>query len=308
MAERKKSIAVGGRRVYIRNPDKMMYPDVGMTKADVVDFYLRISEPLLAHVRNRAVTLKRYVDGVDGNLFYEKQCPKHRPEWMKTVPMRRKRDEKTIHYCLINNKAGLAWSANLANLELHTSLAKASDVSRPTSLVFDLDPGPPAGVLECGEVAFRLRDMFARLGLDVLVKTSGSKGLQAYVPLNTKVGYDATKPFAHAVALRLEGEHPDEVLSTMGKQDRTGKVFVDWSQNDFHKTTVSVYSLRARQRPTVSTPVTWPELSKAIASGDPETLTFECDEVLRRIDKHGDLFEPVRTLKQRLPALDRVSS
>jgi bifunctional non-homologous end joining protein LigD len=208
-----------------------------------------------------------------------------------------------INFCLANDLPTLVWLANLADLELHTSLSLANDVARPTMLVFDLDPGEPAAVLECGRVALWVRDLFAALGLRVFVKTSGSKGMQAYVPLNTPVTYDDTKPFAQAVAQLLEKQHPDLVVSSMTKELRRGKVLVDWSQNDEHKTTINVYSLRARERPTVSTPVEWEEVEAAVEAGDASVLSFTSDEVLDRVQRLGDLFAPLVTLEQTLPRL-----
>jgi len=300
MASQRTEITVGRRKLTVSNLDKVFYPVTGTTKGDVIEFYRSVAPVLLPHLRNRMLTMKRYPNGVEGKFFYEKECPKHRPDWVKTAPMARK-DGKAVNYCLLNDQASLVWSANLANLELHTSLATATDVFRPTALVFDLDPGAPASIVECGEVALLLEKIFDRWGLEAIPKTSGSKGLQLFVPLNTKVTYDDTKPFAHELAKRLENDHPDLIVSGQSRAEREGKVLVDWSQNDDHKTTASVYSLRAKERPTVSAPVTWAEVRKAVRAADPEVLVFEADEVLARIDKHGDLFNQVRTLKQRLP-------
>ena len=300
---KKESIRVGNRKIEVSRLDKVFYPKAGFTKGDVIDYYLEIAPIVVPHLRNRPLTLKRYPDGVDGNFFYEKRCPPHRPDWINTVNVRRRKDNKDIPFCTLDNKPSLAWAANLANLELHTSLAKAKDVRRPTSMVFDLDPGAPADVVDCAEVALRLRDLFDDLDLDSYCKTSGSKGLQVYVPLNTKVDYEQTRSFANAVAKKLEADDPDFVVSKMKKALRKGKVFIDWSQNADHKTTVSVYSLRARPAPTASTPVTWAEVELAVAKEKPELLTFEADEVLRRVDKHGDLFEPVLKQRQRLGEL-----
>ncbi len=297
----KTQVTVGRRKLELSNLDKVFYPTTGTTKGDVIAYYRAISPVLLPHLRNRFVTLKRYPNGVDGKFFYEKECPSHRPEWVKTAPMVRKKDNKPVNYCLLNDLPSLVWSANLANLELHSSLASAKEFYRPTSMVFDLDPGSPAGLLECALVAKLLRAILAERGLESFPKTSGSKGIQLFVPLNTAVTYDDTKPFAHDLALRLEAEHRDRVLSNQSRAEREGKVLVDWSQNDDHKTTAAVYSLRAKERPTASTPVTWQELDKAIRAQRPDLLVFEADEVLARVDKHGDLFEPVRKLKQKLP-------
>jgi bifunctional non-homologous end joining protein LigD len=297
----KTTVTVGRRKLEVSNLDKVFYPATGTTKGDVIAYYRAVAPVLLPHLKDRFLTLKRYPNGVEGKFFYEKECPKHRPGWVKTAPMVRKKDNKAVNYCLLNDEASLVWSANLANLELHTSLARARDFFRPTALVFDLDPGPPAGLLECAQVALLVNSIFDRMGLEVFPKTSGSKGLQLFVPLNTAVTYDDTKPLAHELAKRLETENPDLVLSSQSRAEREGKVLVDWSQNDDHKTTASVYSLRAKERPTASTPVTWQELKKALRAQRPDLLVFEAGEVLARVEKHGDLFEPVKTLKQKLP-------
>ena len=298
-------VEVEGRHLSLSNFDKVLYPAAGFTKGQVIDYYTRIAPVLLPHLRRRALTLKRYPNGVDGQFFYEKNCPKHRPPWIDTLPVWSARNKADVNYCLIDEVAGLVWVANLASLELHTSLSCASDVSRPTTLVFDLDPGPPATVVECGRVACWLREVLDELGLRAFPKTSGSKGLQLYVPLNTAVTYRETKPFAHALAKLLESQHPHDVLSVMNKDLRRGKVFIDWSQNDDSKTTVCVYSLRARERPTVSTPVTWDEVEATVDTGEPETLAFQAGDVLARVATHGDLFAPVVELEQTLPAPPR---
>jgi bifunctional non-homologous end joining protein LigD len=295
-------VEVGGRLLKLSNFDKVLYPEAGFTKGQVIDYYTRVAPALLPHLHQRALTLKRYPNGVDGQFFYEKNCPKHRPPWVGTLAVWSARNKADVNYCLIDELAGLVWVANLASLELHTSLSHARDVQRPSMLVFDLDPGPPATVVECGQVALWLREVLDDLGLQAFPKTSGSKGLQIYVPLNTPVTYDDTKPFAHAMARLLEQRHPGEVLSVMTKDLRTGKVFIDWSQNDDSKTTVCVYSLRARPRPTVSTPVTWEEVEAAVAGGDPDSLVFEAADVLARVEAHGDLFAPLCSLEQALPA------
>ncbi|MDP1805143.1 MAG: non-homologous end-joining DNA ligase, partial [Acidimicrobiales bacterium] len=273
-------VEVGGRQLKLSNFDKVLYPEAGFTKGQVIDYYTRIAPALLPHLHQRALTLKRYPNGVDGQFFYEKNCPKHRPPWVETLSVWSARNKADVNYCLIDELAGMVWVANLASLELHTSLSHARDISRPSMLVFDLDPGPPATVVECGRVALWLREVFDNLGLQAFPKTSGSKGLQIYLPLNTPVTYNETKPFAHAMAKLLEQQHPKEVLSGMTKDLRTGKVFIDWSQNDASKTTVCVYSLRARPRPTVSTPVTWEEVEAVVAGGNPDDLVFEAPDVL----------------------------
>ena len=295
-------VEVGGRQLKLSNFDKVLYPEAGFTKGQVIDYYTRIAPLLLPHLHQRALTLKRYPNGVDGQFFYEKNCPKHRPPWVETLSVWSARNKADVNYCLIDELAGLVWVANLASLELHTSLSHARDTQRPSMLVFDLDPGPPATVVECGRVALWLREVLDDLGLQAFPKTSGSKGLQIYLPLNTPVTYNEAKPFAHALAKLLEQQHPKDVLSVMTKDLRKGKVFIDWSQNDDSKTTVCVYSLRARARPTVSTPVTWEEVAAVVESGDPDHLVFESDAVLERVAAHGDLFAPLNELEQSLPA------
>ncbi len=279
----------------------MLWPDAGFTKGQVIDYYARIADVLVPHLRARPLTLKRYPNGIAESFFYEKRCPGHRPEWVRTAPIWSGRNEGEIDYCLCNDRATLIWLAQLAALELHPSLSLADEIERPTVLAFDLDPGAPAEILDCCRVGLRLRDLFSRVGLESFPKTSGSKGLQVYVPLNAEITYDQTKPFAHAVAQALERNDPDLVVSRMAKNLRKGKVLVDWSQNDEHKTTVAVYSLRARERPTVSTPLAWDEVERALSDEDPGSLTFEADQVLERVAERGDLFSPVVELTQELP-------
>jgi bifunctional non-homologous end joining protein LigD len=300
MKSAKTQLNVNGEQVEVSNLQKVFYPKTGFTKAQVIDYYIRISEVLLPHLRNRPITLKRYPNGVEGFFFYEKQCPTHRPKWIKTARVA-KSEGGDIHYCVMNDLPALVWAANLADLELHTFLHKAPAINRPTALAFDLDPGYPADIILCCQVWLWLKGMFEAMGLESFAKTSGSKGLQVYVPLNTAVTYEKTKPFAHAVAELLEKKFPESIVSKMQKSLRSGKVLVDWSQNDDHKTTVNVYSLRAKDHPTVSTPVTWKEVETALKKKNPGLLTFEAEEVLERVKKLGDLFGPVLTLKQKLP-------
>jgi bifunctional non-homologous end joining protein LigD len=300
-AKRSVEIEVEGKRLKLSNLDKVFYPEVGFTKGQVIDYYTRIAPALLPHLRGRALTLKRYPDGVEGDYFYEKQCPSHRPDWVRTEPVRA--NGKVIDFCVADDLPTLVWTSNLADLELHTSLALAEDIQRPTMMVFDLDPGPPAAVLECGRVALLLRDLLEQLKLESVIKTSGSKGLQVYVPLNSDVSYEDTKPFSHALAKLLQKHHGDLVVSTQKKAERTGKVLVDWSQNDDFKTTVCVYSLRARERPTVSTPLDWEEVEAALKHQDPDRLVFDSDEVLERVERSGDHFKPVLEREQVLPEL-----
>ena len=299
---KKTELNVAGRMLAVSNLDKVLYPETAFTKAQVIDYYIRIAPVLLPHLKNRPITLKRYPDGVNGFFFYEKQCPSHRPEWLKTVTAAsRRRAEKHIDYCVMNDLPALIWAANLANLELHTFLHRAPAVTRPTVLAFDLDPGPPAGIVLCCQVGLWMKAILDSLSLECFPKTSGSKGLQIFVPLNTATDYNSTKAFAHSIAKRLEREHPGLIVSRMQKTLRKGKVLIDWSQNDEHKTTVNAYSLRAKSYPTVSTPVMWDEVERCLKRMLPDRLSFLSDEVLHRVEKHGDLFEPVLTLKQRLP-------
>ncbi len=297
MAATRVEVEVEGRRLSLSNLDKVMYPEVGFTKGQVIDYYTRIAPAVLPHLRDRPLTLKRYPNGVEGGHFYEKQAPSHRPEWVRAEPIELR--SKTIHFVVCDDLATLVWLANLADLELHPSLSLVDDINRPTVMAFDLDPGPGAGLPECCEVAFLLRDALSQLGLECFPKTSGSKGIQIYVPLNVAdVDYDkGSKALSHALARHLEAQHPKLIVSQQRKELRKGKVLIDWSQNDEHKTTVGVYSLRARDRPTVSTPLAWAELE------DPEALVFDAADVLERVDEHGDLFAPVAELQQELPSL-----
>lgn len=295
------TLNVAGRQVPVSNLDKVFYPSTGFTKGQLIDYYIRISPVLLPHLKDRPLTLKRYPDGVTGAFFYEKRCPPYRPDWLETAPVWSDRYEEEIQFCLANDLPSIVWAANLGDLELHTFLARAGTIESPTMMVFDLDPGLPADILACAQVAFWLRVKLDALKLKSFPKTSGSKGLQIYVPLNTPVTYDETKALSHQLAEELECEHPELVLSKMARDLRGGKVFVDWSQNDRHKTTVCVYSLRAKETPTVSTPLDWDELKSAAKKNDASRLSFLSDEVLKRVEKEGDLFEPILKLKQKLP-------
>jgi bifunctional non-homologous end joining protein LigD len=295
-------VEIDGRTLSLSNLEKPMYPEAGFAKGHVIDYYTRVAPVLLPHLRDRPLTLKRYPDGVQGPHFYEKQCPSHRPDWVETtmVGSSRARDG-TINFCLANDLPTLVWLANLADLELHTSLATAADYSRPTMIAFDLDPGPPATIVECAVVALELRTAFEHLGMEAFPKTSGSKGMQVYVPLNTPADYRKTSGFAKGLAELLERRHPELVVSDMKKTLRKGKVLVDWSQNSQHKTTVSVYSLRALPQPTVSTPLRWEEVEAVTESRDPGDLVFTAPELLDRVAEHGDLFAGVLELEQQLP-------
>jgi bifunctional non-homologous end joining protein LigD len=302
------TIEVQGRHLKLSNLEKVLYPAAGFTKQGVIDYYVRIAPAILPHLRGRALTRKRYPDGVDGEPFFEKNAPMHRPEWVKVAPIWSEGNHRNVNYILADDLPTLVWLANLAALELHPSLALAKDVTCPTELVFDLDPGPPANIVQCCQIAFWLREIFEHFGLQSFPKTSGSKGMQIYVPLNTLTSFDETKAFAHALARLLEQNHPGEVVSDMKKQLRTGKVFVDWSQNDEHKTTVAVYSLRAREYPTVSTPITWDEVERTWKKKDANLLVFKSDQTIARFEKMGDLFAPVLNMKQRLPKLEAAVS
>jgi bifunctional non-homologous end joining protein LigD len=295
------TLDIAGTSVAVSNLNKVFYPETGFRKGQVIDYYVRISPHLLPHLQKRPITLKRFPDGVNGFFFYEKNCPPH-PKWVRTVQVPRTEGGE-ISYCLLDNLPALVWAVNLADLELHCFLHKASNPNRPTVLAFDLDPGAPATLLSCCQVALTIKSLFDKLQMKCFPKTSGSKGLQVYVPLNTPVTYDKTKAFAHAVAELLTSAAPDTVVSKMQKSLRRGKVLVDWSQNDGHKTTVNVYSLRAKDTPSVSTPVTWEEVQRAVNGKKSNALQFAPDDVLKRVRSRGDLFAPVLNLKQKLPAL-----
>lgn len=295
-------LEVDGHRLPVSNLAKVLYPDAGFTKGDVIDYYRAIGPVLLPHLKDRALTMKRYPDGVGKFFFYEKNCPTYRPKWVRTAAVMSERRGAKMHYCLANNLASLVWMANLADLELHVSLARSPARLRPTAMVFDLDPGEGADILNCAQVAFWLKEKLAMLKLEAFPKTSGSKGIQVYVPLNTSgVTYDQTKVLAHELGNELVAEHPDAVVTKMLKALRRNKVLIDWSQNDDYKTTVCVYSLRGTPRPQVSTPLSWSELHRLWKQGDADAFRFSPADVLARVKKHGDLFEPVLTLKQRLP-------
>jgi bifunctional non-homologous end joining protein LigD len=300
-----RNVEVDGRELKLTNIDKVLYSKAGFTKGEVVEYYAKVGATMVPHLNGRAVTLRRFPEGVDDldSAFFEKRCPKHRPKWVKTAKVKAGPEAGTIDFCVCDSIPTLIWMAQLAAIELHPSLSIARAPNRPTTFAFDLDPGPPADIVQCCEVAVRLRDLFAHFGLESFPKTSGSKGMQVYVPLNVKTSYEQTKPMAKAIAQLLEKQTPDKVVSKMKKVERKGKVLVDWSQNHRSKTTIAVYSLRARERPTVSTPITWDEVERTISSGDASELVFEASDVLERIEKHGDLFAPVLALEQELPDL-----
>jgi bifunctional non-homologous end joining protein LigD len=301
-----RTVEVEGKELRLSNLDKVLYPEMGFTKGEMVDYYAKVAPAIVPHLRGRAVTLRRFPEGVDDldSAFFEKRCPKHRPKWVKTARVQAGPNAGKIDFCVCDSLPTLIWMAQLAAIELHPSLSLGRAPKRPTVLAFDLDPGPPADVVDCSRVALRLRQVLEQLELECFVKTSGSKGMQLYVPLNLKASYEETRPFAQALAQLIAKQTPDTVLAKMGKKtDRSGKVLIDWYQNNERKTTVAVYSLRARNRPTVSTPVTWEEVEAVAESGDGSTLVFETGDVLERIEKHGDLFAPVLELEQELPQL-----
>jgi len=289
-------VEIDGRELSVTNLDKVLYPD-GFTKAEVIDYYVRVAPAMLPHVAGRALTLRRYPNGVDGTSFFEKRAPEHRPDWIGSAlgPGDRKGG---IHYVLIEEVAALAWVGNMAALEVHAPMARAVDIDAPTMVVFDLDPGPPATIVDCCRVALEIQDVLADLDLQIWPKTSGSKGMQLYLPLNTPHTHEHASSFALAVAQVLENQDPKRVTSVMKKQLRKGKIFVDWSQNSHHKTTIAAYSLRARPTPTVSTPISWDEVQ---SGADGEVLSFTAPEVLERVVDDGDLFAPTATLEQELP-------
>ncbi len=298
MAEPSKTVTeVEGRRLTLSNLDKVMYPATGLTKAGVVDYYARIAPAMLPHLRGRAVTMVRWPDGVDGPSFFEKRCPPHAPEWVRTAAI-----DTDLTACVVDDVATLVWMANLAALELHTLQATVDDPDRPTSLVLDLDPGPPATVLDCCRVALELRGLLKELGLVSVVKTSGGKGLHLAVPVHGATA-DDTKTFARALGEVLATQDPKRVTIIMAKEQRRGKVFVDWSQNDRHKTTVCAYSLRARERPFVSAPASWDEVAHALDTDEPELLAFDTLAVLERVATLGDLYESNLMVEQALPRL-----
>lgn len=288
----------------LSNLDKVFYTASNFTKAQVIDYYIRIAPVLLSHLQGHPLTLKRYPNGATAKFFYQKECPAFRPSWLSTVPVWSDSKKRSINFCLAQDLPSLVWAVNLAAIELHTSLSRSANPLCPTMLVFDLDPGHPATILHCAEVALTLYRVLLEKNIKSFPKTSGSKGMQVYIPLNTPdASYTQTKTFAHTLAKTLEQQMPSLVVSNMKKVLRKGKIFIDWSQNDKHKTTVCVYSLRAKKYPTVSTPITWEEVETAYLKQDLSLLSFTADQVLERVQKLGDLFAPVVSLQQTLPSL-----
>ena len=295
---------IAGRTLKVTNLDKVLYPASGFTKANVIEYYVTVAPTMLTHIANRGITFKRWPDGVAAEPFFNKRAPSHRPDWVDTCTGPGNKG-KGIEYPMLNEVAALAWAANLAALEIHSPMAHCADIESPSILVFDLDPGEPATIIECAQVALSIRSILDSVGLKCFGKTSGSKGLQLYVPLNSPHTHQHCQEFALAVAQLLEKQQPDAVTSTMAKAVRPGKIFIDWSQNSRHKTTIAPYSLRGREHPTVSTPISWDEVR---ACADGETLVFEAADVIERIRVIGDIFEPVATLEQALPVAQASST
>jgi bifunctional non-homologous end joining protein LigD len=293
---------IEGKRLSLSNLEKDLYPAYGFTKAHVLDYYRRISPFILPHLKDRALTLKRYPEGTDKEYFYEKRCPSHRPSWVKTAEILQD-DGERMTYCVINDLQSLIWVENLASLELHVPLARAHSPGTADAVVFDLDPGDQADILICARVAMILRGLLAELGLSSYVKTSGQKGLHVFVPLNNETTFDDTKRFSKSVAEVMQANYPDLVTAKMAKELRKRKVFINWSQNDAKKTMVCVYSLRAREKPVASFPVAWKELERIQSQDDPGRLHILYSDAVKRVEKEGDLFAEVLTKKQKLPSL-----
>ncbi len=296
-------VEIAGRRLALSNLEKVLYPACGLTKAHLLDYYGRMADVILPHLKDRALTLKRYPDGVDKEFFFEKRCPSHRPDWAQTADVRLEGEER-LTACLVNDPATLIWVGNLAAIELHVPMARAASPETPDTMIFDLDPGEPADVLACAQVALILRDLLDRLGLLCVVKTSGKKGLHVYVPLNRpETTFADTKNFSRAVAVVMEKNYPELVTSRMSKEERRGRVFINWSQNDAKKTMICVYSLRAEERPTVSFPLSWNEVEELAGKGDPANFRISHAEAMSRVEKNGDLFQDMIVMQQKLPHL-----
>jgi bifunctional non-homologous end joining protein LigD len=299
----KASVEIEGREVRLTNLDRVLYPESGFTKGDLIDYYAAVAPVLLPHLHDRPVTMRRFPDGVESDGFWEKHCPTYRPRWVKTASIVSESSAQgEVDYCLVNDLPTLIWMANLACIELHVSLAKARRRKTPDFMVFDLDPGKPADILDCAEIALLIRDTLEGQGVDCLAKVSGSKGIQVYVPLNRRARYERTGEFAHSLARAFEEEMPDQVVSKMTKKLRKGKVLIDWSQNSEHKTTVAVYSMRAKPTPSVSMPVSWKQLERALERSDRSLLHFDHVSVIKKLKGGKDQFAPVLTEQQTLPA------
>lgn len=297
-----RDVVAGGHRIRLKHLEKVMYPQTGFTKAAMLDYYARISPVMLPHIRDRAVTLKRYPHGSEDISFFEKACPKYRPDWINTVGRWHETAGRTTEYCLVNSMPALVWLVNQATIEFHVPLAMKKTMQRPRVMVYDLDPGEGSDVIDCAEVAVIVRERLAQDKLKSWIKTSGSKGLQLYVPLNNpRLTFDDSRAYAHELAIELSETHPELIVSKMPKKLRKNRVLIDWSQNHDNKTTICVYSMRGRPQPTVSTPVTWEEVEYALDHDEPESLVFETGDVLDRVDEHGDLFAEVLKKRQSLP-------
>ena len=302
-----RQVEIEGRELKLTNVEKVLYPKSGFTKGEMIDYYVKVAPVMIPHLSGRAVTLRRFPEGVEDldAAFFEKRCPKHRPKWVKTATVEAGPRAGKIDFCVCDGLPTLVWMAQLATVEFHPSLSKARAPKRPGVLAFDLDPGPPADIVDCCRVAIRLRDLFGHFGVKCFPKTSGSKGMQVYVPLNSKkVNYEVTKPFAKAIAQLLEKQTPDLVISKMKKVERERQGLRRLVPEPRRKTTIAVYSLRAREQPTASTPITWDEVEEVADSGDKSKLVFEADAVIDRIERHGDLFAPVLELEQEVPDLE----
>ncbi len=297
MSDRPVDVDVAGRKLRLSNLDKVLWPDTGFTKGQMIDYYAKVAPALVPHLTGRAITLRRWPNGVAGKSFFEKNCPSHKPDWLETVQL------GDVSYCRVDEPAAVVWMANLAAIELHPTLGRAPALATPTAVVFDLDPGAPADVITCAEVAMRLRALFERMELQSWIKTSGSKGLQLYVPLNVDVSFEDARAFALGVATLLGRDTPDLVVTTQERAMRKGKVLIDWSQNTESKTTVAAYSMRALPVPSVSTPLAWDEVESALGKRNADALRFGPDDVLKRIEREGDLLTPLLTMQQELPAL-----
>jgi bifunctional non-homologous end joining protein LigD len=299
----RKIVEIAGRRLSLSNLEKDLYPSYGFTKAHILEYYRRMADFILPHLQDRALTLKRYPEGVDQDSFFEKRCPAHRPAWVQTAEVHLE-DKDLMTVCLANSLETLMWVENLASLELHVPLARVSSPETPDSMVFDLDPGKPADILDCARVALILKDLLGHLQLTGYVKTSGKKGLHVYVPLNhPETTFEDTKKFSKAVAEIMQKNYPDLVTARMAKEYRQGRVFINWSQNDSKKTMICIYSLRAREKPMVSFPLAWGELEKLAGQKDPGKFQVLPSEAVSRVEQQGELFQGVLVQKQKLPHL-----
>jgi bifunctional non-homologous end joining protein LigD len=288
---------IGGRELTVSNLEKVLFPQSGFTKGQLIDYYVRIAEVMLPHVSERPLTMKRFPDGVEGKSFFEKHIPSHAPEWVASIAVPSTDGNEAIPYAMVNDLPTLAWAANLGTIEFHVPLwhvaRRRTLPSRPDFMVFDLDPGEGVSIVECCTVAGYITAELAQDGLDAFAKTSGSKGLQLYASVSPKTTWDVLRDHAHDVACKLESDHPDLVVSNMRRSLRQRRVLIDWSQNHPAKTTVAVYSVRAMPRPTVSTPVSVEEVATCAKRDDPALLRFTTDEVLGRVQDYGDLFAPL---------------